>query len=161
LLRRSKYRLSSREGRHVCQVAILERSVRRGMPTAICTTHVAAYRLGCGGGESGASMFWESRCSGLYPKGGHASSGALVPIGVRSSLHKGPGGRPKTGHLADALTLDTPYSSVRGRGQIPFPIGFAPGLSHYWPRYFPIASGAAFTLSRSYTAGARQEFALG
>src|ERR671912_876831 len=25
-----------------------ERSVRRGMPKAICTTHVAAYRLGCG-----------------------------------------------------------------------------------------------------------------
>jgi hypothetical protein len=32
----------------------LKRSVRRGMPRAICATHVVAYRLGCGGGEVGA-----------------------------------------------------------------------------------------------------------
>ena len=32
----------------------MKRSVRRGMPRAICTTHVVAYRLGCGGGEGGA-----------------------------------------------------------------------------------------------------------
>ena len=51
------------------------------------------------------------------------------------SLHKWPPGRPETGHPADALTLGTTYSSVPGRGRIPFPIDFASGLPHYWPRF--------------------------
>jgi hypothetical protein len=34
------------------------------------------------------------------------------------SLHRWSGGRPKTGHLADASTLETTYISARGLGRI-------------------------------------------
>jgi hypothetical protein len=32
----------------------LEKSVCRGMPQGICTTHIVAHRWGCGGGEGDA-----------------------------------------------------------------------------------------------------------
>ena len=87
----------------------------------------------------------------------HLSSESPGPIGVGRSLHKCPPGRPKTGHLADASALDTSYSSARGRGQIPFPIGFAPGLPNYWPRCFPHRIWRSlYSVSRSYGAGDRQ-----
>jgi hypothetical protein len=110
----------------------LERSVRRGMPGVVCTTHIVAHRWSWSGER-------------------------VVPSALASSLHKWPGGRSKTGHPADALTLGPPYSSARGRGQIPFPIGFAPGLPNYWPRCFPhrIWRGL-YSVSRSYGAGDRQ-----
>jgi len=54
-----------------------------------------------------------------------ASSGALVSIGVGRCLHKWPGGRPKTGHLADATTLDThTVASEAGDGSL------SPVVSH-------------------------------
>src|SRR5918993_4431302 len=37
--------------------------------------------------------------------------GARGPVGLGRSLREWSGGRPKCGHLADASTLDTPYSS--------------------------------------------------
>src|SRR5215211_2777774 len=40
----------------------------------------------------------------------------------------GRGAASINGHLADASTLGGPYSSARGRGRIPSPTGFAPGL---------------------------------
>jgi hypothetical protein len=187
LLRCSKYRLSGRDGRDVCQVAIFEEirtsgyakgnlhNACSGLPVGVRRGRgwcpVAAWCSTMGMQLRSAAIphfqrsgfdFLENRCSAQYPKGDHASSEALVPIGVGRSLHKWPPGRPKTGHPADAPTLGTTYSSAPGRGRIPFPIGFASGLPHYWPRRFLIASaGAAFTLSRSYGAGARQAFAPG
>jgi hypothetical protein len=91
----------------------------------------------------------------------HPSSASPGPTGVGRSLHKCPPGRSKTGHLADASALDTSYSSARGRRQIPFPIGFAPGLPNYWPRCFPhrIWRGL-YSVSRSYGAGDRQALDL-
>jgi hypothetical protein len=82
----------------------------------------------------------------------HPSPAVLALSGRGEASRKRPHGRPKTSHLADAPTSGTTYSSARGRGRIPFllsPLEPAPGRPHYWPRSFPIASGAAFVLLHS------------
>jgi hypothetical protein len=185
----------------------LERSVRRGMPGVICTTHIVANRWGWSGERDlhepdldqqgwprgvtpwtcntvGVQYphFWRSRFDfGAKPfrvpltfachpplsgrLGRNNDPGERYPLPqnrrffaslyslansgyprlthvhrvwfgwVGRSFHKWPGGRSKTGHPADAPTLGTPHSSVRGRGQIPFPL-----VSH--PAY--LSTGRAF-----------------
>jgi hypothetical protein len=155
LLHRSKDRLSGREGRDVCQVAIFGgiresryakgnlHNARSGPPVGV--------RRGRG---------WCRRVSYIVVRGVRLWSTCSYRVGL--CLNNWPPGRPKTGHLADASTLGAPYSSARGRGQIPFPIGFTPGLPHYWPRCFPhrIWRGH-YSVGRSYSAGTRQAFAVG
>lgn len=93
----------------------MEKFVRRGMPRAICTTHIV---------ETGGSAAGER----VVPSG-FVHSGAQGPV-LEHLFLSGLGDAFINGRLADALTLDAPYSSARGRGRIPFPIGFASGLPH-------------------------------
>jgi len=60
---------------------------------------------------------------------GLVHSGAQGPV-LEHLFLSGLGEAFINGRLADALTLDTPNSSARGRGRIPVPIGFASGLPH-------------------------------
>jgi len=93
----------------------LEKFVRRGMPRAICTTHIV---------ETGGSAAGKR----VVPSG-FVHSGVQGPV-LEHLFLSGLGDAFINGHLADAPTLDTPYSSARGRGRISFPIGFASGLPH-------------------------------
>src|SRR5215217_6023826 len=57
--------------------------------------------------DFGAKVLQRMIREGIWP----SLFGARGSVGLGRSLHECSGGRPKCGHLADASTLDTPYSS--------------------------------------------------
>src|SRR5215217_8378447 len=57
--------------------------------------------------DFGAKVLQRVIPEGIWP----SLFGARGPVGLGRSLHECSGGRPKCGHLADASTLDTAYSS--------------------------------------------------